>query len=95
MKPDRTASRRDDMTQQAKLTVMLCDDGDVIIGILNSEAPGGTIIPLASVEFCELGSGGGRSEHTRDALIALIDAIDKDNAERPLASAASAGGDDE
>lgn len=39
---------------------------------------------VASVEFCTVGSGGGRSPKTYRALKALIEAIKEDNAERPM-----------
>jgi hypothetical protein len=37
----------------------------------------------ASIEFCTPGAGGGASPATRMALIALMLAIEQDNAQRP------------
>lgn len=37
----------------------------------------------AAVEFCAIGGGGGRSRHTRKALVDLIEAMKKDDEENP------------
>jgi len=37
----------------------------------------------ATVEFCAIGAGGGRSRHTRKALVDLIEAMKKDDEENP------------
>ena len=66
--------RLDDMSADAHLRVTLDGDNDVIVSVLDKD--GG-----ASVEFCTPGSGGGKSTRTRQALIALMVAIEADNAE--------------
>lgn len=86
-KSDRV-ERRDDMSVTGKLTVMLQRDGDVVVNVCTDAEAGES----ATVEFCAGGSGGGRSMRTREALIALMVAIEADNAERPIPGAAGTGG---
>lgn len=80
-KADRV-QRRDDMSVTGKLTVMLQRDGDVVVNICKGDTD--QEWESATVEFCAGGSGGGRSPRTREALIALMVAIEADNAERPI-----------
>jgi len=90
---NKTYSRRDDMSQKRTLNVFIESDGDICvfvgeeIGKYKVSSPMKTYnenedIAYASVEFVAMG-GGMRSPHTRDALINLIKAIQKDNKENP------------
>lgn len=83
---DEIYERRDDMSQTGKLQVCRDNDGDLIVGVFKGDGPNGDSEEngWVSVEFCALGSGGGRSHHTRKALLDLIVAIQKDNQERPI-----------
>lgn len=73
--------RREDMSPDGKLGLIVQDDGDIIVYITRAtdecKRRGGP--PMAGVEFCTVGSGGGRSPHTRKALFELIGAIARDN----------------
>lgn len=74
--PDgRETGRAEDMGQ-GHLRVLFDSDNDVCVEVFDGEV-------FASVEFCNGGAGGGRSMRTRMALIALMVAIEADNAERP------------
>jgi hypothetical protein len=75
--------RYEDMSPDGKLQLVVEEDGDVIV-IVQSGDTGqlGQTGQRASVQFCTFG-GGGQSQHVRDALLHLIQAIQKDNAERP------------
>jgi len=72
-------TRKEDMSPDGRLRVFQQDDGDVIISIVPSSDG---IKMLPSAEFCTR-SGGGRSPHTRKAILALMEAMRKDNAEDP------------
>jgi len=72
-------TRKEDMSPDGRLRVFLQADGDVILSIV--PASDGRCLN-SSVEFCAL-TGGGRSPHTRKALLALMDAIRKDNEADP------------
>jgi hypothetical protein len=74
----KTYTRLGDMGEGTALVVHVQDDGDVIIGI------GEPLMPKKTVEFCTIGPGGGRSQHTFKALRALAEAVKKDNQECPL-----------
>lgn len=87
-KADRV-ERRDDMSASGKLTVMLQRDGDVVVNVCKGETV--QEWESATVEFCAGGGGGGRSMRTREALIALMVAMEADNAERPIAVADGGG----
>lgn len=70
------AGRQEDMGQ-GHLRVGLDSDNDVYVAVWDGENSAG-------VEFCNPGGGGGgRSSRTRMALIALMVAMQEDNAERP------------
>lgn len=75
-------SRRDDMGQGV-LQVLLQEDGDVCIGLHNDSSSARDFKNL-SVEFCTIGSGGGRSPNTLKALQDLVLAVAKDIDENPL-----------
>lgn len=75
--------RNEDMSPDGKLRLIVQDDGDIIVamnGRTMNDAP-----CIAQLEFCSVGSGGGRSPHTREALRNLIVAIQRDNQEQPIA----------
>lgn len=72
----REAGRAEDMGQ-GYLRLVLDSDNDVCVEVFDGER-------FAGVEFCNPGGGGGgRSSHTRRALIALMVAMEADNAESP------------
>lgn len=68
----RDTARLEDMSLNGHLRVTLDSCGDAIVEVFNGE-------DFARVEFCSAGSGGGRSPRTRQALIALMVAIEDDN----------------
>jgi hypothetical protein len=65
-------ARLEDMSQNGHLRVTLDESGDTIVEVFNGEA-------FASVEFCSGAGGGGKSPRVRQALIALMVAIEEDN----------------
>lgn len=69
-----------DMSPDDCLQMFRQQDGDIVVGMYTEK--GG----MTSVEFCAIGSGGGRSPHTRRALAHLMVAMERDNAESPTAS---------
>ena len=74
---DRAVRRAEDMGE-GDLRLILDHDNDVCVAVWDGKRS-------ASVEFCNPGGGGGgRSSRTRMALIALMVAIEADNAERPI-----------
>lgn len=70
----RDVARLDDMSPGDSLRVGLDNDNDVYVSVCGSGGVG-------SVEFCTPGPGGGKSSRTRLALIALMVAMEADNAE--------------
>ena len=75
-----------DMHPNRSLGVYVGEGGDVTVHILQNGVSigddfGNESDIAATVEFCV---NGGRSVHTRAALMNLIEAIKKDNAERPI-----------
>lgn len=72
----RDVGRIGDMSPSATLRVGLDSDNDVYVSIHDEEG-------VSSLEFCAPGAGGGRSSRTREALIALMVAIEEDNREDP------------
>lgn len=79
---DRSVGRMGDMAPPGRshMTVMFDADSDVCVSIWDQEhAQHGA---LAGIEFCT-SFGGGRSPRTRDALVALMVAMEADNAECP------------
>jgi hypothetical protein len=72
------------------LRITVQEDGDLIFSMEQDRIPiGGSDIgnpkdQCAEIEFCACGAGGGRSPHTRIAALALIEAMEKDNLERPF-----------
>lgn len=70
--------RLEDMSSRGFLRLMKEDDGDIIISV--GECSGdGIVDPVASVQFCTVGSGGGASPRVRAALIQLMGAMAEDN----------------
>lgn len=80
----RHVGRMDDMHNDGVLRVMIDNDGDVCV-FVGASGQGGEW-ESGSIEFCAPGSGGGRSPRTREALIALMVAIEADNAAAPAAA---------
>ena len=72
----RDVGRIGDMSTSANIRVGLDSDNDVYVSLWDER--GG-----ASIEFCCPGAGGGKSSKTRVALIALMVAIEEDNAADP------------
>lgn len=72
----RDVGRFGDMSPHASLRVGLDSDNDVYVSAWDTD--GG-----ASIEFCCPGAGGGKSSRTRMALIALMVAMEADNAADP------------
>ena len=73
--------RKEDMSSTGRLRILQQPDGDIIVAVIPAI---GDWMRQNSVEFCAICSGGGRSPKTLAALRNLMDAIDQDNAERPL-----------
>lgn len=64
---------------QSHMRVSLDSESDACVTIWDAaRGPGRS----ASIEFCTR-LGGGKSQHTRTALVALMVAMERDNAERP------------
>ncbi|MDB5264954.1 MAG: hypothetical protein JWN64_525 [Parcubacteria group bacterium] len=79
------ARRIGDMHPRKSLSVHQNFDGDIVVSIGVGPIPIGGVTgeQNAVVEFCSMINGGGRSTNTRLALVALMEAIKKDNEERP------------
>jgi len=77
----RIVARLEDMSRRWRLRLIRQDDGDIIVAVQSEED--GLLQPGNSVEFCAIGTGGGRSRHTHAALLSLIEAMERDNAEEP------------
>lgn len=74
--------RIEDMSPTGRLQLFKQPDGDVIIQITTGETEHD--FEQASVEFCAIAFGGGRSPHTLEALRKLYDAMELDNKENPI-----------
>ena len=73
----RDVGRIGDMSQVAHIRVGFDSDNDVFVSVWDENGGG-------SIEFCNPGGGGGgQSSRTRLALIALMVAMEADNAEKP------------
>lgn len=73
--------RYEDMSPDGNLRIHRQIDGDVILVASGVDMFGNKERPV-SIEFCTL-NGGGQSMNTMRALIGLIEAMKKDNEERP------------
>lgn len=71
--------RKEDMSPDGKLCMVMEDDGDICLSIIR-----GNNGRNRDVQFCSIGSGGGKSRHTLEALRNLMHAIELDNKEYPL-----------
>lgn len=78
----RVVKRIEDMSPRGYLQVRIAGDGDIHVAVYPEE--NGLVDGPFSVEFCAIGTGGGRSQHTLAALRALADAMERDNEERPI-----------
>lgn len=81
MAEEKRVIRYEDMSRRGRLVVFRQDDGDVIVQVVPD--PHERDRHASTAEFCTPGTGGGQSVHTHKALISLIDAIERDNEERP------------
>ena len=73
----RDVGRIGDMSPDAHMRVGFDSDNDVFVSVWDENGGG-------SIEFCNPGGGGGgQSSRTRMALIALMVAMEADNAEKP------------
>lgn len=75
----RFAQRYEDMSNRGRLRLIQQIDGDIIVLVTTGE---GEDFRMAEVEFCMPMTGGGQSERTHKALVALLDAMEADNKER-------------
>lgn len=69
--------RSEDMSTIGRLRILLEDDGDVCVAIIDRHGE------MADVQYCTIGSGGGRSPRTFEALRQLAAAMILDNLEDP------------
>ena len=69
--------RFEDMSPTGRLEVLRQCDGDVIVSVITGDGE------MAHVEFTSPISGGGNSERTWKALVALYEAMKADNDDRP------------
>ena len=74
--------RYEDMSPDGWLKIHQQPDGDLVVAFSGRDMTDELFI--GQVEFCECGQGGGRSPETRKALIALAEAMDKDNKNNPI-----------
>lgn len=81
---ERTVGRMGEMAPRGDMhmVVHLQEDGDVVVQVTEKRYRDG--LEIAECEFCTVGVGGGHSPRTRAALIALMCAIEDDNAESPF-----------
>jgi hypothetical protein len=84
MDDHRVCERFEDMSPRGKLVLIQQPDGDIIVSIHPSDLEDFNRKGLfQSAEFCTVGTGGGQSPRTREALLELMNAIDEDNRESP------------
>lgn len=79
------AERTGDMDPNRSLHVCQTADGDIILSILDQYGMpiGGVQEPNGIIEFSTVSGGGGKSGHTRAALVALMQAMKEDAKEDP------------
>jgi hypothetical protein len=83
----KSVKRCEDMRPIGKgwLEVFREDDGDMIVVVSCYDGELSTRSwKQASIQFCTIGSGGGKSPRTLEALYALMAAIEEDNKNLPL-----------
>lgn len=85
----KSVKRCEDMRPLGKgvLEVLQEDDGDIIVALVTFDGDwnDASRFSSTSVQFCAAGgAGGGRSPRTREALLALMRAIEDDNQTTPL-----------
>lgn len=73
--------RFEDMSPDGKLSILIEDDGDVIVTIFEPDSMTHEAF-MASAQFCTY-SGGGQSPKVRDALLQLALAIKEENENSP------------
>ena len=73
---EKDVGRIGDMSPTDRLRVGLDSDNDVYLSICDEDGE-------ATIEFCTSGPGGGKSPRTREALIALMVAMEADNQDDP------------
>lgn len=84
--PKMSPERIGDMDNKSRLIVYRQENGGVVVRILQDDQGQ---IKRASVKFCTIGSGGGQSPRTVEALVKLIEAIKEDNKEGRFATTPS------
>lgn len=70
-------ARKEDMSTDGRLRLFKQPDGDMCVAIIDNDGN------AASIEFCAVGAGGGRSPRTLQALYQLALAMRADNEENP------------
>lgn len=65
-----------DMDSDDRISIMREEDGDMIANVTSGNGS-------ATVQFCTVGQGGGKSPRTLQALMNLAKAIEEDNADDP------------
>jgi hypothetical protein len=76
----RVIERHEDMSPLGRLRLIIQQDGDILVCLV----PDPDDYRRSDVEFCTVGSGGGKSPHTLRALRALAEAMEQDNREHPF-----------
>lgn len=70
--------RKEDMSPDGFLRLIMEDDGDIIVSVASGD-PNGGLRHFADVQFCTSFGGGGASPKTHKALQALMIALAEDN----------------
>lgn len=73
-------ARKEDMSKNGRLRLIKQEDGDICVAVITDEEEAG-------IEFCSVGSGGGKSPRTLAALNALAIAMQEDNEQEPSRAA--------
>jgi len=74
-------ARKEDMSRDGRLRLFKQEDGDICVAVIDEYGNS------AGVEFCSVGSGGGKSPKVLAALNALALAILEDNEAEPFKAA--------
>lgn len=83
----RDLARLEDMSPNGHLRLTLDGDNDICVEVFDPRHE-----CFCAVEFCAPGAGGGKSSHTRKALIEVMAAMERDNAESPFRTHPRFGG---